>query len=239
MSSNPQMPPPMGPGGMPVKKKTSPIVWILVGIGGFFLLCIIAVVGLVGYGVHKAKQAGFDSELAKKNPQLAAAKLALSFSPNVKIISSDDDRGTITVRNTETNKIVTMTFDPQQKKFIVSEQGGESSTMTLGGGDAKLPSWIPDYPGSKPEATMSAHDVNGDSGTFHFVTKDSVDQVTKFYEGKLKDAGMKITNSFSGQSSGSEGGVMVAEDESKHNVMVTVGTDSGGTTVMVVYSTKK
>ena len=229
----------MGPGGMPVKKKTSPIVWILLGVGGFFLLCIIAVVGLIGYGVHKAKQAGFDTELAKKNPQLAAAKLAMTLSPNIKIISSDDDRGSLTVRNTETGKVVTMTFDPQQNKFVVTEQGNEGSTMTLGGGAAKLPSWLPDYPGSKPEATMSAHDVNGDSGTFHFVTKDSVDQVTKFYEDKLKSSGMKITNSFSGQSSGSPGGVLSAEDEANHNVMVTVGTESGGTTVMVVYSTKK
>ncbi len=229
----------MGPGGMPVKKKTSPIVWILLGIGAFFLICIIAVVGLFAYGLHKAKQAGFDTELAKKNPALAAAKLAATMNPNVKVISSDDDRGTLTLRNNDTGKVVTMTFDSQKGKFVATEEGSGGSTVTLGGGDAKLPSWLPDYPGSKPEATMSAHDANGDSGTFHFATKDSVDQVTKFYEDKLKDSGMKITNSFSGQSSGSQGGVLSAEDDNHHNVMVTVGTESGGTTVMVVYSTKK
>ena len=238
MASSYQPPPPPGPGAVP-RKKTSPIVWILVAVGGFFLLCILAFAALVGYGVHKARQAGFDTALMKKNPALATAKMAATLNKDLQVVSSDDDRGTMTVRDKNTGKVTTMTFDSKEGKFVVSEEGKEASTVTFGGGAAQIPSWLPDYPGSKPEAAMTGRDANGESGVYHFKTKDSPDQVTKFYEDKLKSSGMKITSSFSGQSAGSTGGMMTAEDDAKHNVLVTVGTEGSDTTVAVTYSTKK
>src|SRR5689334_16170682 len=54
------MPAAMSPAGMPpaaapVKRKTSPIVWILVGILGFFALCVI---GLMAVGFFIARNPG-------------------------------------------------------------------------------------------------------------------------------------------------------------------------------------
>ena len=260
MASGPSYPPPPPPpgAGVPVKKKTSPILWIVIGIAGFFMLLIIAVMGIGFYAVHKAKQAGFDTELMKKNPTLAAAKMAATLNRDVQVLSSDDDKGTLTVRDKRTGKISTMTFDSRRGKFVISEDGkdvtlstnsdpnggidiksSDGSTLKIGGGAAKIPSWLPDYPGSQPETAMTTKDANTEAGMYHFKTKDAADQVVKFYEDKLKSSGMKITSNISGQSAVSSGGLITAEDEAKHNVMVTIGTESGETNVAVTYSTKK
>jgi hypothetical protein len=39
------------------------------------------------------------------------------------------------------------------------------------GGDAKLPTWVPEYPGSKPQNAFSAQVRDGRSGTFMFKTR--------------------------------------------------------------------
>src|SRR6266705_1081547 len=90
MSTN--VPPPPGgfpsgaPGPMyppPQVRKTSPLVWVLVGIGAFFLLLVIAVAGAGFFLVHKAKQAGIDPDLIKRNPALASVKMMAALNPNI------------------------------------------------------------------------------------------------------------------------------------------------------------
>ena len=67
MSTNP---PPYYP-GPGVQKKTSPLVWILAILGVFVVLVIVAVVGIGFFVAHKAKEAGLDSDMVKRNPALA------------------------------------------------------------------------------------------------------------------------------------------------------------------------
>src|SRR5215468_5193572 len=62
-------------------RKTSPIVWILVAVAGVFVLGIVGVVGTTFFVVHKAKQAGLDTDLMSRNPGLAIAKMATAFNP--------------------------------------------------------------------------------------------------------------------------------------------------------------
>ena len=58
------------------KKKISPIVWILGGCGVFVVLAILVVIAGGLFVFNKAKQAGLDPELMRKNPALGAAVLA-------------------------------------------------------------------------------------------------------------------------------------------------------------------
>ena len=104
------------------------------------------------------------------------------------------------------------------------------------GGDAKIPTWVPDYPGSNPQNAFSARGKDGQSGTFTFKTKDSSDRVAKYYREQLEGSGFTVAavvNSGSSQ-------VMTAEDSAKHrSVTVLVGGEGSEISVNVTYATGK
>jgi hypothetical protein len=108
------------------------------------------------------------------------------------------------------------------------------------GANAKIPDWIPAYPGANAEANFSMQGSDGSGGTFAYSTKDSADAVMAFYNRALTGAGFKITSNVTGNSGSSSGSMMSAEDEgTKRTVVVTVGTESDSTKVSVIYGTKK
>jgi hypothetical protein len=155
-------------------KKSNVLLWILLGVGGFFALIIVVLLAGGLFIAHKARQSG-----------------------GLQINSGD---GTIQI-----------------------------------GGAAKIPTWVPDYPGSKPQTAFSAQGKDGRSGTFMFKTPDSADHVTKFYRDQLEGSGLSVTavvNSGASQ-------VLTAEDEAKHhNVTVMAGGRGGETSVTVTYANK-
>lgn len=231
--------PPAAPGGVP-QKKSSALPWILGGVGGCLTLIIICVVAGYFFIAHKAKQAGLDSDLIKRNPALAAAKMAVAVNPEVELVSTDEGRGTITIRNKKDGKVMTMSFeDAKNGHFTMKEEGGSNASVTFGG-KAKYPSWVPEYPGSDPQGAFTAQGAEGESGTFGFKTKDSTDKVVSFYQDKFKSANMKITSTISNESGGQMAGMLQGTDEAgKHVVTVVVGSENGETSVAVTYATNK
>ena len=260
MSTN--VPPPPGPMYPPPVRKTSPLVWVLVGIGAFFLLIVIAVAGAGFFLVHKAKQAGIDPDLIKRNPALASVKLMAALNPNIEILSLDEDRSKVMVRDKQSGKTYSVDLEDARKgRFTIKQDGQDAVTVNttgddknasievksadgnvkIGGGqNVKVPTWIPDYPGSTPQAAYSAQAKDGDSGMFAFKTKDAADKVARFYEEGFKSSGMKTTSTISNAGSGTVGGMISGEDESKrHSATVLIGAESGETTVTVNFTMKK
>ena len=209
--------------------------------------------------MHKAKQAGFDSELARKNPALAGAKLAVAMNPDVEIVSSDDNAGTITVRDKKTGKVATMKFDPQKKQMIITDEKGQTTTLSsagegsagtmevkgpegtvkLGSGAEKSPAWVPVYPGASPQNTFSANQAGQESGSYTFTTGDSAEKVTSYYSGALKSGGFSVSATTT-DNQGKPGGMLTGEDKATSRaVMVMLDTESDGTHVNVTYSAKQ
>jgi hypothetical protein len=239
------------PAPLPPAKKASPIVWILVGVAGLFVLIGIAITAAGLFVAHKVTQ----------NPALAIAKIATAANPDIEVVSTDDSRNTVTFKDRKTGETVTMNFDDIQKGKIVFKGSGKEATLhargdgqngTLeisspdgtvkfgAGTKAKAPDWVPAYPGVSVEATFSMQANDGEGGTFHFTTKDAAKDVLSFYERGLKDDGFRITANVTGEASGSSGGMLSAEDTgAKRTVVVTVGTDAGATAVNVVFGAKK
>src|SRR6187455_2979747 len=86
-------PPPVGaavppglPGAAPAKRKTSPIVWVLVIILGIFVLGFVGVVGTGLFVYSKVRQAGVDPELFRTNPGLAVSRLIAAVNPDVEVV---------------------------------------------------------------------------------------------------------------------------------------------------------
>lgn len=240
----------MAPQGAPAPKKTSPLVWILVIVVGLILLVGIGI-SVGGYLLYRGVQH------AANNPGFAIAKLVTTMNPDVEVVSTDDGKGTITVRDKKTGKVMTMNFeDAKRGKFVFEGPDGSrvsgdgkngtvvvqspEGTTKFGSGTAQVPTWIPSYPGSSPEGSYSAQGVEGSSATYSFKTKDAIDKVSSFYQDNLKSAGFTITNTVLSTDKNSSGGMLSAEDAGKkRTVVVTLGTDNGETTVAVMFSEKK
>jgi hypothetical protein len=247
-------PPNMQPQGQPpVVKKTSVWVWILGGIA-IFLFAITLACGLVAYmGMRMIKSAGFDSELMKRNPGLAMAKMATSVNPDYEIVKSNDREGTIVVREKSTGKLVTMKFDPDTKRMVITTDDGKQSALSIdnngftaqspdgtvkfgGAAAGSAPAWVPAYPGSSPQNTMSSTTPEGSQNTFTFKSKDSASTILTFYSDQLKAAGFNINMT----TNTDQGGLVQASDEAKkRTVNVIVGTSADGTETAVTAIEKK
>lgn len=240
------LPPPVpqpAPGTAPVRRKTSPIVWILVAFLGVILLFGIAVVGTGIFVARKAIHAGIDPDLMKRNPGLAMAKLITSMNPDTEIVKTDDNAGTVTIRDRRTSKVTTFSFDDIRNgrfNMQVQDDSGKTATVEVGGVGGKLPSWVPGYPGSTPKGTFSvtgtSDDGSGSGGNFTYTTPDPPSKVMSFYQDKAREMGMKANVN----TTTDDGGMLiVADDDSRRTLTIVVGKGSPDTTVNVSYASKR
>jgi hypothetical protein len=112
------------------------------------------------------------------------------------------------------------------------------ATFSMGGA-AKVPAWVPDYPGSDPQSAFSAQGRDGESGTFTFKTHDSSDKVARFYQDQLPSSGLHITNNVTTNGGVHGSSMLVAEDNAtKHTITVIISAERSNTTVAVTYANK-
>jgi hypothetical protein len=247
-------PPAAPPAQQPPAKKSKALTYVLVGCGGLLLLVVLVMAAVGFYARSKLKEFG-------NNPAFAAAKLAASLNPDVEVLNADEGTGKITMRNRKTGKTVTMDFrDIKKGRFsLEGEDGekvdleakgeGESGSLTVNGPDgsmqfgagsaAKIPAWVPKYPGAQVVGTFSAQSGQGDGGTFQLKCSGSVEAVAAFYEREIKSAGMTVQK-HSMQSGGKSTIMVMGENESDGRTLsATVADADGGTTAQIIYGTKK
>jgi hypothetical protein len=240
----------------PVKKPTSPLVWILAGCGGLILVAAVVMMAGGYFLAHKVK--GY-AQIAKKNPAMAAAKMMVTFNPDVEIVAEDDDRGIITIRNKKTGEEITMnaedikagklkfktdkgeevTFEGHGEegkgRFSVKSEKGE---MTFGAGKMQaLPPWVPAYPGVTPLMSVSKSSAEGIYGSYSFQTSDAAAKVLDFYEGDLKGSGFAVERSAASGGVMGLGSLTAKRDRGKREVNVSVIPGDNGATVTVQYAT--
>jgi hypothetical protein len=203
----PDMPPPGAQiAGSP--KKGNFLIWILVAFGALFLVVCVAVLGTGIFIAHKVRQAGIEYGNDGKFTVKKDGKESVVISS-----SGHGDSGSVEIKSAD-------------------------GTVKIGGGAAagKVPTWIPDYPGSDPQGAFTAQTNEGSSGNFSFKTKDPVEKVASFYEDGFKSSGLKVTATVNSAAAA----VLSAEDEAKmHSSAVIIGASGGETTVNVTYTSKK
>jgi hypothetical protein len=223
----------------------------LAGCGGLVVLAAL----VFGFIAFKAKQF---VHRAQRNPAYAAARLMAAANPDIEVLSTDEGRGTMTVRSKKTGESLTVNLQDAQKGRFVFEQNGKKAEIQAHaegdsgsfeikssegsmkfGSDGNLPGWLPAYPGSSPKQVFSAQTGQGSGGTFGFTTSDSIEQVVHYYEDALKKAGMKVTTN-SMQQNGKTGLSMVSGDDpgTKRKAMITATPSDGLTGVTVTFSTE-
>jgi hypothetical protein len=250
------MTPPPVPGQ---KKKMGALGWIAIGCGVIAILGILAMGGLAFVGGRFLKHKASEFE---KNPALAAAKIAVQANPDLEVVESDEDAGTLTVKNVKTGEVVTWNAkDIQDGKFTVTtkdgtttvdgSQAGEGGTLKVttdkgeqavfgatAGVPKDLPSWVPVYENGTVEGAYSADTAEGRTATFTLKSSDSVDQVAEFYKSSLEGSGLKVERS-SYETNGQKTIMLVGKtDDDKRTVNVTVSNSDGQTQAMINYAEK-
>jgi len=249
--------PPAPVSGAPAgpKKKTSPVVWVLLGCLGLILIGAVILISGGLFVIHKAQQAGVDPELWRRNPGLAAAKMVATLNPDLEIVSVDEERGLITLRDKRHGKTVTVNFeDVKQGRIVFQSEAGEkveirgapgsvevkSPEGTMRIGAAKLPEWLPLYPGLEQVGSFAAQGKEGESGTASFKSRDPIEKVAGFYEEKLKEAGMETKKQALPPSGTPTLIILSGVDEGRRRTaQITVAAAEGGATVGLTFETKE
>lgn len=246
----PDAPPPVPPTApaAPPPAKSSVLPKILVGCLGVVVLVGILISVGVWWGARKL---GLGD--AKNNPAAMLAKMATAGNPDLEVVSQDDARKTVTIRNKKTGETLTMNAaDLEKGKFELSNEKGEKLTVggdkeglkvegkdgttVLGGeGAAAAPGWVPAYPGAKPKGTFAQKGAKGEAGAFSFQTKDAVADVLARFEADLQGAGFAVEKTVSGEGMG----VIAGKHEGGREVNVTALRSGDATAVTVQYQEKK
>jgi len=247
----------MGNGEQAPAKKGLPI-WAWVGIGcGALIVLVMIVVTVGGFLVaNKVKDVAADFE---KNPAMATARMIVKLNPELEEVSTDEEAGTITVRNTKTGEEITVNFeDIEEGKFSFTsgdrevtidtselEESGsikvtdDEGAVVFSTGDTTaedIPPWVPVYPGTEPTSRHTMRREEEINGGFEVVTSDRVADVLEFYRTALDGEGYKVSvNTFS--QNDSEGGMVNGRNEGeKRSVVVILNSEDGATKVVVSYN---
>lgn len=238
----------------PPQKKSNVVVWVLAGCGTFIVVGVIAVMLLSYFVWNKAKE-------FEKNPAFAIAKMMVSANPDVELVSEDEEKGLLTIRDKKTGETVTVNLEEvQEGKLSFKKDGKDEVTLEAKGDESKgsfevksaegtakfgsgsvdkLPDWLPAYPDTKTEGSYSAQTRDGETGGFHFLTKDTPNKVISFYEEGLKQAGLTVNTNIMQQNGKTTGGMAAAEDSNKkRTAYINAVAGDEGTWVNVAFSMK-
>lgn len=263
--------PPPVPGTAPAKQGTSPWVWVAVGCGGILVLGFLAFLALGFFAVKKTKEVVEEatggqslSEIAedfKANPAKALAETAIRTNPELELVSTDDEAGTITFTNTRTGEEATLNFeDIAEGRFSMTTDEGEyridatdagegGVTFTGPEGEARfgasadlsdVPEWVPSYPGAT-DVTSNMHTSSADSvmGAFTGKSTDDAQKVLDYFKQLFEDKGYKIgAESLTRTGDDTFGGINGDLGDGR-SVNVAVTERAGETQVIINYNQKK
>lgn len=245
----------MGNGEQVPAKKGVP-VWAWVGIGCAALVMVVLIVVMVGgfFVARKVKDVAADFE---ENPALATARMIVKLNPEFEEVSTDEEAGTMTIRNTKTGEEITVNFeDIEEGRFSFTTDEGEitvdaseakrSGSIKVTGDDGAVvfstggavsedvPSWVPVYPGSEPTSRHTMRTDEEQTGGFELETSASVKEALEFYRAALEGEGYEVSvNTFTQDES--EGGMVNGSlGEKGRNVVAIFSSEGGGPTKIVI-----
>ncbi len=184
-----QPPSPQIPGSAPKKKGLPTLAWVGIGCGGIVIICIIAAVLAGGFLFKVAKS-------ALANPGKSSAEFVVAGNKDLTKVSENDDNGEMTVRVKSTGEQLTLKYDDLAKgRILVKDKDGNVAPLSQGD-LAKVPAWVPRYPGITDEVSLSQSE-DASSGMLAFTTNDSAEAIKKFYSDEADKISLNSSTSTS------------------------------------------
>jgi hypothetical protein len=261
VTPSPVTPPSAPPAGTQGLNAKSPLVWVLGGCLGIIVIAGLIALATGLFVFNKAKQAGFDPDLMRRNPTLAVTRMLTAFNSDLEVLSVDEGRGIITVREKSSGKTILMNLEDVKggrivfkdedsgEEVAVEAQGdGEAGTFSIktkdgvlqGGSQWAPPDWVPVYSGAKVEGGANSQTANEDAGAGYLSTNASIDDVLKFYETAFKDHDFEVSAKTTASDGENRLGTIAgksSDGERQLNVVATVA--DGSTKIHLTYSMKK
>lgn len=224
--------PPPSPPVAPKKPGLSGWAWTGIGCGVMLLLGIGAIAAIVFFGVKKYDE-------FRSNQELALAELIISTNPDLKKVSSNPERGEITVRSKSGEEYTVNYKEITEGRFSFKDSNG--NLTHLGGTDnfSELPSWVPISPSisGKPQVYQTKV-LNKISGVYSANSTESIELLDSFFEEHLKKSG--LANSSKSQTNlGSSRTRNRSGSDASKNVSVSLTQEGDAPVqVQVIYSEK-
>lgn len=237
--------PAQGKKGLPV------LAWIAIGCGGIVVLAGIAFTVLAWFAVNKVKEVASDFE---DNPTRAAAELVVRMNPDLEMVESDEDAGSITVREKSSGKVLTFnyedigegrfSFESEEGRVEITgqPQGGEAiMTITTDegetriGGGGEIPDWVPTHPATTTrKSLLRSTGPTGDTGHATFTVDADADDVVAFYKVELEKDGYTVSVATYSNDDGSVS--VVSGQKDGGSIIASVSDKDGRTEVTVQYN---
>jgi hypothetical protein len=211
-----------------------PIAWVGIGCGTILVILVIVVSLAVRTCVNKVND-------FKRNPEKAAAEMIVKMNPEWDLVSQDDNAGTMTVRIKESGETVTVSYaDVAEGRLTVTGKDGETTTIGMGDMD-KVPEWVPRLENADKAVSVFRHEDGKEiSGSLHFETSESADDVQEFFETSAEEAGFNSKNASTTTVNGTESRSMEFKSAKRTlNIKITRAGAGEPLMVLVAYSERK
>jgi hypothetical protein len=241
------------PGAPAQGKKGLPVLaWVAIGCGGLVVLGGVVLMLLGWFAAGKVKDLAGDFE---DNPTKAAAEMIVRMNPELELVESDDQAGTLTIREKDSGKVVTVNYDEIQEGRISFEseegkveigatedgEGGMTITSTSEKGETRIgaggdvPDWLPRHPATvASQSIMRTIGPSGDSGQASFTVDAPAQEVAEFYRSALEGDGYEITTT--AHTSGEGSLTIVTGQREGGTVAASVTEQDGQTQAVIQYS---
>ena len=209
------------------------IAWVGIGCGGLLLIAL--ALGVYGFILAKKKIDEFAA-----NPEKAAAGMVISMHPELKMLSQDEAKGTMTLR-TQDGKEMTLSYkDIAEGKFIMTDKDG--NVTRIGSSDlSQVPAWVPKAPDLTQGSSIFHSEATGMvTGQFSGESAIKAADLNQFFKEQANAAGFtEVSSNHLNTGTTSVYTLKMGGDDGKSlNIVITDKAD-GESLVNTSYSEKK
>lgn len=208
------------------------IAWLGIGCGTILIICVLVASLLVGWCKRKLDDFA-------KNPEKTAAEMVVKLNPDLEMVSTDDTKGEMTIRNKK-GEVTTLSYkDISEGRITVRDQDG-NLTM-LGTGDlSKVPEWVPRLPNASDEiGIMHSETTEQTTGMFSATTSDPIETVEEFLKSRAADLSLSESNRSSFSTNGVQSLTATYRGDKREITAIMTRQPNAPLKVQITYSEKK
>jgi len=246
--------------------------WVAIGCGGLIVIGFVLFAALSFFVFQKGKEiakevTGIESldelrEGLEANPAKTAAEMMVRMNPQLELIESDDEAGTITFKNLENGETTTLNFEDMAEgrfsmvtdegEYSVDAAGGDEGSVVFSGPEGEtrfgasaslddVPDWVPLYPGAEEtQGTFSSRTAQGLAGMVSMKVEDDAQQIVDHYKEWFEDNDWKIgTQSMTSAGDGAFGAINGELATEGRTLNVGIVEQGGASQVTINYNESK
>jgi len=176
----------------------------------------------------------------KKNPEMDAAERMVRMNPELEVVSKDNSKGEMTIRNKKDGTEVTMNLKDVAAGKVTVKDGKGNVTEVGQGNLSKVPAWVPRVPKVK-STIISTQNQEGDkkTGAYVVTTGESSDALDQFFKAQAEKLKLPEKSNMGGNSDGVDNRMRVYQAGGRTLTVTITGESGKDVQVSVTYEEAK